>query len=165
MGVAETVVGVGGGDVGLPTRTNLENRGIITPDAQSCVAGCGEMESTQHLLLACNTFGSLWSMVRAWLDITSVDPIILTDHFLQFTWSSGGLRARRSFLQLISVLCVWVIWNEINQRLFQNSELSPPLLLDKVKLYSYWWLKTTNSTITSNYHSWWSSPFTCLGLI
>ncbi|GAU48725.1 hypothetical protein TSUD_406040 [Trifolium subterraneum] len=81
----------------LPTRMNLANRGIITPDAQLYVAGCGEMESTQHLFLACCTFGSLWSMVRAWLGITSVDPIILTDHFLQFTWSSGGLRARRSF--------------------------------------------------------------------
>ncbi|MCI59308.1 hypothetical protein A2U01_0080563, partial [Trifolium medium] len=34
----------------------------------------------------------------SWIDLSSVDPLNLADHFLQFTFSSGGLRARRSFL-------------------------------------------------------------------
>jgi hypothetical protein len=38
-------------------------------------------------------------------------------------------------------------------------------LLDKVKRYSYWWLKTTNINLVFNYHNWWSSPLTCLGMI
>ncbi|MCI25636.1 hypothetical protein A2U01_0046827, partial [Trifolium medium] len=46
-------------------------------------------------------FGSLWSSVRSWIGLSSVDPQNLADHFLQFTFSAGGLRARRSFLQLI----------------------------------------------------------------
>ncbi|MCI88772.1 histone-lysine N-methyltransferase ATXR2, partial [Trifolium medium] len=29
----------------LPTKSNLAIHGIITPEAQSCVAGCGDMES------------------------------------------------------------------------------------------------------------------------
>jgi hypothetical protein len=36
--------------------------------------------------------------------------------------------------------------------LFRNSELSKPQLLDKVKLYLYQWLKTTNFNLVSNYH-------------
>jgi hypothetical protein len=35
---------------GLSTKTNLAIRGIIPPEAQSCVTGCGDMESAQHLL-------------------------------------------------------------------------------------------------------------------
>jgi hypothetical protein len=31
---------------------------------------------------------------------------------LHFLLDSGGLRARRFFLQLIWFLCVWIIWNE-----------------------------------------------------
>ncbi|GAU45454.1 hypothetical protein TSUD_107460 [Trifolium subterraneum] len=85
----------------LPTRVNLASRGIITPDVQSCVAGCTDMESVQHLFISCGTFGSLWSSVRSWLGVLSVDPHSVADHFLQFTFSAGGLRARRSFLQLI----------------------------------------------------------------
>jgi hypothetical protein len=38
----------------------------------------------------------------------------LSDHFVQFTYSAGGPRARRSFLQIIWLLCVWIVWNEHN---------------------------------------------------
>ncbi|GAU21296.1 hypothetical protein TSUD_287060 [Trifolium subterraneum] len=43
----------------LPTKSNLAIRGIIIPEAQSCVTGCGEMETTQHLFISCSIFGSL----------------------------------------------------------------------------------------------------------
>jgi hypothetical protein len=122
----------------LPTKINLATCGIITTEAQSCVTGCGDMESAKHLFISCRIFCSIWSSVRSWNDLSSVDPPTLAHHFLQFTFSSGGLRARRSFLQLICLLCVWVIWNERNQWLFKNSEQSISQLLDKVKLYSYW---------------------------
>jgi hypothetical protein len=53
---------------------------------------------------------------------------------------------------------------EIND--YSEIQTSPlTQLLDKVKLYSFWWLKTTNISLISNYHSWWSSPFTCLGMM
>jgi hypothetical protein len=136
----------------LPTKANLANRGIIAPEAHACVAGCGDIESAHHLFISCSIFGPLWSSVRSWIDLSSLDPLHLADHFLQFTCSFGGLRARRSFLQLIWLLCVWVICNERNQQLFRNSEKSLLHLLDNVKLYSYWWLKTTNVNLVSNYH-------------
>jgi hypothetical protein len=133
----------------LPTKSNLATRGIIIPEAQSCVVGYGDMESTQHLFISCSIFGYLWLSVRSWIGLFLADPPIVVDHFLQFTFSSDGHRARRSFLQLIRLLCVWVIWNERNHRLFKNSEQSLSQFLDKVKLYLCWW----------------SSPLTCLGLV
>ncbi|GAU42911.1 hypothetical protein TSUD_86490 [Trifolium subterraneum] len=66
----------------LPTRDNLARRDIISPETRSCVAGCGGVESTQHLFLSCSTFGPLWSSVRAWIGLLSVDPLTLSDHFL-----------------------------------------------------------------------------------
>ncbi|GAU10297.1 hypothetical protein TSUD_420400, partial [Trifolium subterraneum] len=54
----------------LPTKDNLANRGIITLEAQSCVAGCGALESAQHLFISCSTFGSLWTSVRSWLGVS-----------------------------------------------------------------------------------------------
>ncbi|PNY11879.1 hypothetical protein L195_g008499 [Trifolium pratense] len=85
----------------LPTKINLAIRGIILPEDQFCVVECGNMEIAQHLFLSCNIFDSLWSSVMSWPDVSSVDSQSLADHFLQFTFSAGGLRARRSFLQLI----------------------------------------------------------------
>ncbi|XP_024642310.1 uncharacterized protein [Medicago truncatula] len=89
----------------LPKRTNLIARRVLSPDMSSCVAGCGHPESAQHLFLLCNTFGSLWHLVRDWIGCYGVDTDNIFDHFLQFTHLTGGGVARRSFMQLIWLLC------------------------------------------------------------
>jgi hypothetical protein len=86
----------------LPTKTNLGARNILSTEAHFCVSGCG-IESAQHLFQSCSTFGSLWALVRSWIGFSAVDAYTLPDHIVQFTSSVGGLRARRSFLQLIGL--------------------------------------------------------------
>ncbi|XP_045831535.1 uncharacterized protein LOC123922923 [Trifolium pratense] len=85
----------------LSTKTNLVIRGIISSSAQVCVAGCGEAESAHHLFISCSFFGSLWALVCTWIDISLTDSSTIQEHFVHFTSSLGGSRARRSFLQLI----------------------------------------------------------------
>ncbi|XP_045821746.1 uncharacterized protein LOC123914588 [Trifolium pratense] len=85
----------------LPTKANLITRGILSEAAHHCVSGCGGVESAQHLFLSCSTFGALWSLVSSWNGSSLVTAQTLSGHFIQFTGSAGGLRARRSFMQLI----------------------------------------------------------------
>jgi hypothetical protein len=148
----------------LPTKSNLVTRGILSLDLHFCATGCGGIETAHHLFLSCSTFGSLWGSVRSWIGFSAVDAYSLSDHFVQFTYSAGGIRAWRSFLQLVWLACVWVVWNERNHRVFRNTTNSMQQLLDKVKLYSYRWMQTTNVTLGSNFHCWWSNPFLCLGI-
>ena len=136
----------------LPKKANLVARGIITPEVHFCVSGCGDIESAQYLFLSCSTFGSLWALVRSWIGFSSVDAHKLSDHFVQFTYSAGGLRARRSFLQVIWLACVWVVWTERNSRLFRDTASPVDRLLDKVKMFSFRWLKPTSVTLGTNYH-------------
>ena len=44
----------------LPTKLNLQRRGILQAADTRCVSGCGFDESASHLLLHCEVFGSLW---------------------------------------------------------------------------------------------------------
>lgn len=44
----------------LLTKDNLARRNVIAADAGLCLAGCGDMESANHLLLTCNVFGNIW---------------------------------------------------------------------------------------------------------
>ncbi|GAU50095.1 hypothetical protein TSUD_28830 [Trifolium subterraneum] len=121
--VASTVEGVGGGDVGgvplkvsilawrllrdrLPTKANLISRGILPVGDSHCVSGCGSVESAHHVFISCSMFGSLWSLVSSWVGSATVTAQTLSDHFVQFTISAGGTRARRSFMQLIWLACV-----------------------------------------------------------
>lgn len=50
--------------------------------------------------------------------------IAFYDHFVQLTYSAGSLKAKRSLLQLIWFACVWVLWSETNNRLFNQKEKS-----------------------------------------
>jgi len=92
------------------------------------------LESADHLFIHCPIFGALWQHVKAWIGADSVDPQHIMDHFTQFAYSSGGFKSRRSFLQLIWLCTVWVLWNERNNMLFSNKAKSIMQLLDKVKL-------------------------------
>ncbi|GAU47037.1 hypothetical protein TSUD_239950 [Trifolium subterraneum] len=149
----------------LPTKTNLITRGILPAAAHFCVSGCGEVESAHHLFISCSTFGSLWPLVRSWIGSTLVTAQTLSNHFAQFTTSTGGTRSRRSFMQLIWLASVWVVWTERNHRLFRGSANSLSQLLDKIKTFSYRWLRANSSSIALNCHSWWSSPMLCFGLV
>jgi hypothetical protein len=138
----------------LPTKANLITRGILSTAAHLFVSGYGEAESAHHLFISCGTFGSLWALVRSWIDIPVVEYTSLSGHFVQFTYSTGSFRARRSFLQLIWLACVWVVWTERNHRLFWGSASITPRLLDKIELFSFRWLKATIVILTYNCHSW-----------
>jgi hypothetical protein len=148
----------------LPTKSNLADRGILPMEARFCVTGCGHVENVTHMFLSCPIFGALWPMVRAWLGVERVDSLAISDHFMQFIEYAGGLKSRRSLFHLIWLQCVWVLWNERNDRLFRNRQSSMPLLLDKVKSHTLWWLKVSNVVFNFCTHNWWSSLLLCMGI-
>jgi hypothetical protein len=148
----------------LPTKVNLVRRGCLDVEAAGCMAGCGIAETANHLFLHCTTFGEVWHHIRAWIGVSGVDPHDLSDHFIQFINCTGHSKARRSFLQLIWLLCVWMVWNERNNRLFNNIHTSIEGLSEKVKLHSLWWLKASKATFVYGDQKWWSDPMLCLGI-
>jgi len=49
----------------LPTRANLVHHGTLSDAGAGCLCGCGDTETTQHLFISCDFYGTLWSQVRA----------------------------------------------------------------------------------------------------
>ena len=96
--------------------------------------------------------------------ISGVDPLNIIDYFFQFIHYTSSLKPRRSFLQLLWLLCVWLLWGERNNRIFNNVGTPIVQLLDKVKFHFLWWLKAKNTTFVYDTHSWWSDPMRCFGL-
>ena len=139
-------------------------RGIIASDNQLCVSGCGQQKTIDHLIIHCHIIGELWKFIKTWIGLYLVDLFQVTDHFNQSVHSSGGYALRRSFLQLIWLCCIWVIWNERNQRLFANKANTTVQLLEKVKMCSLCWLKAKNVCFPFGYHLWWQQPLVCLGI-
>lgn len=148
----------------LPTKENLLTRGTIQTETNLCVTGCGKAEYAVHLFLHCHILGTLWQHVRRWIGVSGVEPLSIRDHFVQFTYYLGGSRASRSFFQLLWLLCIWLLWNERNNRLFHNVHTTTFDLLEKVKHNSYWWLKANNATFVYGSQRWWSDPLLCLSI-
>ena len=148
----------------LPTKDNLHHRGVLDSVSTFCVAGCDAVESSQHLFLHCNTFGSVCHFIYSWLGISAVVPAQVLAHFNQFNISGGIVKKRRSISQVIWFATVWEIWKERNNRLFNNKACSVIQVVDKIKSLAFMWLKAKFVTLPFNYHGWWLSPFTMLGI-
>ena len=73
----------------LYTKHNLFCRQVIAIDAQSCAGDCGEMETSSHLFLHCDFFGSVWIFIIRWVGIISVMHCDAPSHFNQFGFLGG----------------------------------------------------------------------------
>jgi len=102
--------------------------------------------------------------MRQWLGVSGADPYTAHGHFFQFTNALGSSRTYTSFLQLLWLLGVWVIWNASNHGIFNNSQISMLDLLENVKCNSLWWLKAHNVTFVLGSQRWWLDPLMCLGI-
>ena len=120
----------------LSTKDNLLRRGVIHFDFRLCVAGCGIVETSYHLFLHCNFFGTVWHSIYSWIGISVANPLYVYDHFQQFGFCGGPGRRRCSILQVV----------------------------DRIKSISYMWLKAKYVTLPLNLHGWWLSTFTMLGI-
>jgi hypothetical protein len=74
-------------------------------------------------------------------------------------WYKYFLQIRHIYNKTISYR-----WNERNLRVFKNLANSVHQLLDKVKTFSYQWMRMTDATLATNFHCWWSNPLLCLGI-
>jgi len=137
---------------------------MIIGEAVMCVTGCGMAEFAPHLFIHYATFGTLWHFIRCWIGMSGVDPLNIDDHFIQFTHSTCHSKARQSFLQLIWLLCVWLVWNERNNRLYNNIQTTIEQLVEKVKFHPFWWLKANKANFMYGTQRWWSDPLICLGI-
>ena len=148
----------------MPTKDNLLRRGVIGNDSRMFVGGCSSVETSAHLFLHCNNFGSVWHLIYRWLGISSVIPFYVEDHFNQFSYGGGGSKVQRSILQVIWFATVWEILKERNNRLFNNEECSIVQVIDRIKSLAFMWLKAKFAFLPFNYHGWFLSPFTMLGI-
>jgi len=148
----------------LPTKNNLARRRVIQTTDTACSAGCGELETASHLFLGCDIYRSLWLLVLHWLGISSALPGELRHHYVQFIYMVGLPRFSYLYLRLIWFAFVWVIWKERNNRVFNNVTLNPSVLLEKVKLNSFLWIKSKQVAFFYSYHDWWKHPLQCMGV-
>ena len=148
----------------LSTKNNLHRRRVLDFDDQFCVGGCGSVETSTHLFLQCMHFSLVWNHILQWLGVVTVLPNDIARHFHQFHHLGGVTKSRKSILQVIWLATVWEIWKARNNKVFNAIDTSILQVVDRIKLLTYQWLKGKYTTLPFNYHGWWLSPFSLLGI-
>jgi len=113
---------------------------------------CGFQESSHHLFLHCNVFGSVWHSIYKLIGVVAVTPYKVPDYFNQFSYSGGVSKVRSSIIQVIWFASAWEIWKERNNRIFTDKECSVIQVVDKIKFLAFRWLKGKFPTLPLNYH-------------
>jgi len=106
----------------------------------------------------------VWFAVLQWLRLSFVAPVGSRNHFLQFGKMPGLPRSSHTFFRIIWLASVWIIWKEMNNRVFHQKVAAPQILAEKVKLLSFRWLKANMVTFVFSYHDWWQHPLSCMGV-
>lgn len=78
---------------------------------------------------------------------------------------AGMPRCSHTFLMIIWFATVWVLWKARNNRVFQNMVATPFILMEKVKLNLFLWLKATVTSFSYSYHGWRKQPFFCMDIM
>jgi len=145
----------------LPTKDNLMRRRVIQATDIACAYGCDDSESANHLFLLCEIPNLVWLHVQNWICVFTVSPCHMREHYTQFTSMAGMPRRSHYVFKVIWFVCVWMIWKDRNNRVFKNTGSNPLVLIEKIKLTSYLWLKANWPTFTLCYHDWWQHPLHC----
>jgi len=149
----------------IPTKDNLFRRRVIPLDDTSCSGGCGSSETMDHLLIHCDYFGMVWHRIYQWLGISFTAPASASDHLYHFGHLAGLPRLSHSFMTVIWMATVWVIWKERNNRIFNQKIDTLDHSVDKVKFMSFSWLQANMPTFAYSYNDWWRHPLPCMGVV
>jgi len=64
------------------------------------------VESVEYLFLSSPHFGSIWQLLQRWIDISVVDPLCLSDHFMQYGKNGWKLK-KPSIYSKFNLVCVF----------------------------------------------------------
>jgi len=98
----------------------------------------------------------------AWLGFSTALHGSFQHHYYQFGGLRGSSKRSIEFMNIIWMSVVWAIWKERNTKVFQRKEEQLQAISERVKLQSFWWLKSKYVTFDFDYQLWRQSLVACL---
>ncbi|KAL4582984.1 hypothetical protein LXL04_007548 [Taraxacum kok-saghyz] len=125
----------------LPTRVNLEKRGMVLQDYK-CVCCNVEEETVQHLLVDCGMAKELLAVTGFWAASLNF-PLIINSTEDLFSQQPHPPRSKeKEASEVIARALLWTLWRFRNGLLFEGKVKTTQQLLMEVKEVAYNWIKS-----------------------
>jgi hypothetical protein len=146
----------------IPTRTNLEKRGMLPVGAPWECLGCvGMGENSTHLFLHCPCVIWVWGEIFKWLGISIIISPSLPLLFEMVKGAARNAKIRRGYL-LIWHASLWSIWKARNCAIFATGIFSPRAIVEEIKVVSWKWSLVRLKVSPCMFYEWTWDPGDCL---
>jgi len=147
----------------LPTRLNLEKRGIIIP-TNLCHLRKKAEESVQHVFVSCEVEQKVWDNCDRWIGISSVRQHTIVNHYQNFYLLCCNKKANVVW-KGVWVAVVWEIWYHRNRIVFKNGVVDDVEIFTLAQLKAWSWAKFRWLRVNYSVSDWLICPQICLGSI
>jgi hypothetical protein len=104
------------------TAARLQRRGW--PNEYFCQMCFRNLETTEHLFCECHVTRKIWEEVASWIQAPSLLPANWSNASSMNEWFTGMIAmaepSRKPGLQSITMLTIWEVWRERNNRVFRK---------------------------------------------
>jgi hypothetical protein len=146
----------------VPTRSNLEVRGVLSLDLPWECLGCvGHVETPLHLFLHCPSIMKVWLEVFKWLGFSVPIPPSLVSLFDLLKGVARNSRLWKGYL-MIWHASLWSIWRARNRAIFASGIFSPLEIIEEIKVLSWKWCLARLKVAPCLYYEWIWDPGDCL---
>ncbi|PNX99671.1 cysteine-rich receptor-like protein kinase, partial [Trifolium pratense] len=146
----------------IPTRSNLEVRGIMLPETPWECMGCiGKVETSTHLFLHCPCVMMVWSEIFKWLGVLVVIPPSIASLFEVLKEAAKNVKIRRGFV-MIWHATLWSIWKARNNAIFATGVFNPRMIVEDIKVLSWKWCLARLKVSPCLFYEWSWDPGDCL---
>ncbi|XP_071695767.1 uncharacterized protein [Rutidosis leptorrhynchoides] len=121
----------------LPVLVELDKRGIDLHSVR-CPLCDEEIESVKNSLLQCKHAFEIWRKVFDWRGRGGVHFVNIED-LLSDTGGSNSYVGKQIW-QAVVWSCVYLIWNNRNQKVFSNKSWNVPVAINEIQVKSHEWI-------------------------
>lgn len=143
----------------IPTTSELIKRGvnIQQPGCSFCQE---ELETTLHIFTGCPYSHEVWIRLEDWCKLSHTFFFDIPD-ILRLPESLSLSKDRKCILRGIVYTALWTLWNERNDRIFNNKQRRPLQIVEHIKSTSYFWICNRSRWKESDWKTWCKYPFVC----
>jgi hypothetical protein len=146
----------------IPTRSNLEARGVVCSDKPWECLGCvGKVENSSHLFLHCPSAMKIWCEIFNRLGMVIVIPPSISVLFEVVRGSAKNDRIRKGFM-MIWHATLWSIWKARNSAIFSVGCFRPYVIVEEIKVLSWKWSLGRLKISPCLFYEWCWDPGSCL---